>query len=154
MRFELHVKSITTPWADFAVIGVQLSSTITIFCRFICRFNYSCQLFLVSGFVGIGNTSFLMTGIFFWDPRVLQVHDLYHVVVCDHPLLPGKLCDSKVYIYICTCMNIYMHINTVVYVYICIYEHWRKFLYVYICSYKYVQVRIYYIYIYIHVVYI
>jgi len=80
--FALHAQSATTSQADFAVIGVQLCSTITCilvmehflielnvsrFCILICNYIqfFEWQVFLVSGYVGVGNSSFLMKGIFF-----------------------------------------------------------------------------------------
>ena len=81
-KIELHDNEITTPSADFAVIGEELCSTITntfVLRHFLIKLNgprfffqvciyllFSAgQLFLVSGYVGFEDSSFLMKGTFF-----------------------------------------------------------------------------------------
>jgi len=74
--FELHVKWITTPWADFAVIGVQLCSTIRIIiCRGIFWLNWMAQGFFVR-FVFMFN--FLNVNYFsFLDMLGLVIHHFW-----------------------------------------------------------------------------
>jgi len=81
--------------ADFAVVGVQLCSTIAaifVLGHFLIELNgsrsdlylyliFECQIFLVFGYVGVCKSSFLMKGIFFFLTGTI--------------LVPGnRICDT------------------------------------------------------------